>query len=161
MPLHPAIVHLPIGVALVAPFVLAGLFVIGRRDPSARGPWWVGAGVLAAVAVGCIAAGTTGESDAERLLGDPALRAAIEAHDAAATRFTIAACLAAFVALVGGVLRAPRPRRARPHAGPRAARPRRRPQGRRARLGAHGPRRAARSRPRGVIRRVSRSPRCA
>jgi uncharacterized membrane protein len=110
MPLHPAIVHLPIGVALVAPFVLAGLIVIGRRDPSARGPWWVGAGVLAAVAVGCIAAGTTGESDAERLLGDPALRAAIEAHDAAATRFTIAACLAAFVALVGGVMRAPRPR---------------------------------------------------
>jgi uncharacterized membrane protein len=110
MPLHPSLVHLPIGVALVAPFVLAGLFVVGRSEGAPRGPWWVGAGLLAVVAVGCIAAGTTGESEAGRLLADPALRAAIEAHDDAAGRFTVAACVAAFVALIGGVLHAPRPR---------------------------------------------------
>ena len=102
LPLHPAVVHVPLGLALVMPILLAGLLwaIVTHRLP---GKAWLVALVLQGVVLGAAAlALRTGEQDEDRVearVGE----ARIEAHERAAQAFTVAAggtFLAAALALV-------------------------------------------------------------
>lgn len=100
--LHPAVVHVPLGLAVVMPFLLGAMVwaVVTRRIP---GRVWLLALVLQGTLVGAAAlALRTGEQDEDRVEGR-AGESAVEAHERAAQAFTIAAgatFLAAAVALV-------------------------------------------------------------
>jgi uncharacterized membrane protein len=110
MPLHPALVHLPIGLALVLGPLLLGLLWFERGAPGQRGPWWAGAVLACVLAVSALAASSAGEDEALRLAQHlPA--AALAAHDDAAGLFTGASVLVALLALASGVAAQPRPRR--------------------------------------------------
>lgn len=85
-PLHPALVHLPLGLAAVLPIAALGLaLALWRGWLPARA--WVGLVVLQAMLVaGGVVALRTGEADEERVertVGE----ASIEAHEHAAQRF--------------------------------------------------------------------------
>lgn len=100
--LHPAVVHVPLGLAVVMPFLLGAMVwaVVTRRLP---GKVWLLALVLQGTLLGAAAlALRTGERDENRIEGR-AGESAIEAHERAAQAFTVAAgatFLAAAVALV-------------------------------------------------------------
>ncbi len=111
MPLHPALVHLPIGLALVLGPLLLGLLWFERRAPGQRGPWWAGAVLACVVAVSALAASSAGEDEALRL-AQRIPTAALEAHDDAAGIFTAVSVVVALLALASGVAAQPRPRRA-------------------------------------------------
>ncbi len=111
MPLHPAIVHVPLGLAVVLGPILAALLWLERRAPAQRGPWWLGAMLASVLAVGALAASSAGEDEALRLAQRIPI-AALEAHDDAAGLFTAVSVLAALLALAAGVAAQPRPRRA-------------------------------------------------
>jgi len=102
LPLHPAVVHVPLGLALVMPILLAGLLwaIVTHRLP---GKAWLVALVLQGVVLGAAAlALRTGEQDEDRVEAR-AGEARIEAHERAAQAFTAAAggtFLAAALALV-------------------------------------------------------------
>lgn len=86
LPLHPALVHVPLGLAVVLPIIaLAVTFLLWRGLLSPRSFALVV--LLQALTVGAgFAALRTGEADEHRFKG-----AAVEAHEEAATRFMIAA----------------------------------------------------------------------
>ena len=102
LPIHPAIVHLPLGLAFVMPAVAIGLawaIWTGRLQPRA---WVLVAALQAVLLAGGVAARATGEHDedrVERLVPD----ASLERHEALATQFlgitgaTLAAALFAVV----------------------------------------------------------------
>lgn len=99
-PLHPALVHLPLGLAAVLPIAALGLALAlwkGWLPPRA----WVGVVVLQAMLVaGGAMALRTGEADedrVERTVGE----AAIEAHEHAAQRFVLAGGVTLAVAAAG------------------------------------------------------------
>jgi uncharacterized membrane protein len=97
LPLHPAIVHLPLGLAVVLPIAALGVAVaLWRGWLPARA--WVGVVALQALLVGGgLLALSTGEADEERVesaVGE----AAIESHEHAAKRFVIAGGLTLAVA---------------------------------------------------------------
>ncbi len=110
MPLHPALVHLPIGLALVLGVVLAALAWLSRADTAPRAIWWVGVLLATIVAASALASSSAGEDEALRLR-DTIPHAAIEAHDDAAGYFTFASVLVAVLALVAGVAAKSRIRR--------------------------------------------------
>ncbi|MCC7052247.1 MAG: hypothetical protein IT355_03205 [Gemmatimonadaceae bacterium] len=93
-PLHPAIVHLPIAIAVLAPlFALAALWAI-RRGITPRWAWSVPVALLAVLMVSGWAALQTGDADHERVedrLGEQV----VETHEEAAE---------AFLAFAGAVL---------------------------------------------------------
>ena len=111
MPLHPALVHLPIGLSLVLGFVLAALAWLSRADTAPRAIWWVGVLLASIVAASALASSSAGEDEALRLR-DVVPHAAIEAHDDAAGAFTFASVIVAALSLVAGVAAKPRVRRA-------------------------------------------------
>jgi len=111
MPLHPALVHLPIGLALVLGVVLAALACLSRADTAPRAIWWVGVLLATIVATSALASSSAGEDEALRLR-NVVPHAAIEAHDDAAGYFTFASVIVAVLALVAGVTAKPRIRRA-------------------------------------------------
>lgn len=92
LPLHPAVVHVPLGLALVMPLLLGALLwaVLTDRLP---GKVWLLALVLQGVILGAAAVALrTGEQDEERVenrVGE----ARLEAHERAAQVFTVAAGL--------------------------------------------------------------------
>ena len=90
LPLHPAVVHVPLGLALVMPLLLAALLwaVLTDRLP---GRVWLLTLVLQGVVLGAAAiALRTGEQDEERVEGRVG-EARLEAHERAAHAFTLAA----------------------------------------------------------------------
>lgn len=102
-PLHPAIVHLPLALAvLLAPGVLLAILALRTGFLPLRA--WAGI-ALVAVTLGAssLVALQTGESDEERIEGVVS-EAAIEDHEARADRFVFAALAAAALSL-GGLLR--------------------------------------------------------
>lgn len=102
LPLHPAVVHVPLGLAVVMPFLLGAMVwaVVTGRLP---GKLWLLAVVLQGTLLGAAAlALRTGEQDEDRVEGR-AGESRVEAHERAAQAFTTAAgatFLAAAVALV-------------------------------------------------------------
>jgi len=90
LPLHPAVVHVPLGLALVMPVLLAALvwaIVTGRLPARA---WLVGVLLQGVVLGAAVVALRTGEQDEERVEGR-AGEAQVEAHERAAQAFTFAA----------------------------------------------------------------------
>jgi hypothetical protein len=108
-PLHPAVVHFPIVLLLLAvPVAVAAVFRRPRCLPV------VAAVLLGLGAVGAVVAVQTGEDESERVAETPALEAVLEEHEEWAERTQV-------VALVAGGA-GPRGGRARALAGDRARR---------------------------------------
>jgi uncharacterized membrane protein len=88
LPLHPAVVHLPIGLAVALPLLAAGLAwaILTRRLP--HGVWLVIVGVQVAMLAAGFVALNTGERDEERVEKYVA-ETHIEAHEASAQQFMV------------------------------------------------------------------------
>ncbi len=99
-PLHPAIVHLPVALAVILPlFALGALWFIRKGAKPARA-WGVTAVLLAFLALGAVAAVQTGgqqEKQVERTVGE----AAIEQHEEAAELFEISSIVVLAIGLIG------------------------------------------------------------
>lgn len=90
LPLHPAIVHLPLGVAFVVPFVAAALAWAVWRGRLPRASFALLTALQAIVVAGGLVAVQLGERDAKRvepLIGE----AAVEVHEERAELFLWAA----------------------------------------------------------------------
>jgi uncharacterized membrane protein len=86
LPLHPAIVHVPLGLAVVAPLLAVAMTIAIRRGALPRASWLVVVGVQALLFCGALAALGTGEQDEERVEERVAERV-VERHEASAERF--------------------------------------------------------------------------
>lgn len=101
LPLHPAIVHVPLGLAFVVPLLAAGLAMAYRRGALPRAAFGVLVGAQALLVAGGVVAMQLGERDekqVEAVVGEPAL----EAHEERAEAFvwTAAVVLAGTVAIL-------------------------------------------------------------
>jgi hypothetical protein len=97
LPLHPAIVHVPLGLAFVLPFLTLGLTFAMWRGVVPHRAWVIAVALQATVvAAGGVArwAGERDEKRVERIVGDPA----IEAHEHAAEAFLWGASIVLVVA---------------------------------------------------------------
>lgn len=104
MPLHPVLVHLPLGLVIVIPaLALAFLLAVRRRWLPAKA-WWAVAALQALLLAGGVAALRSGEADEERA-EQRVPEAAIEAHEEAAGRFVIGAGAVLALALLPLVAR--------------------------------------------------------
>lgn len=92
LPLHPALVHLPIGLAFVIPLLALALTVALWRGALPGRSWGLLVGLQALVLAGGIAARTTGEAEEEKVENVVA-ESRIEAHEEAANQFMIATVL--------------------------------------------------------------------
>jgi uncharacterized membrane protein len=99
LPLHPAVVHLPLALAGVLPLVfLALLWAIRSQRLPARS-WTLGVALQGALLVGAIAALATGNSEEDRVEHTVA-EARIDAHARAAQVFSGASAVVLVAALV-------------------------------------------------------------
>jgi len=98
-PLHPAIVHLPLGLAMIQPLLLAALAWAIARDKLPTRAFWIGVALQVLIFGGGLVAMRTGEADEDRVERVVA-GAAIESHEAAAQVFVWASGLG--VAAVAG-----------------------------------------------------------
>lgn len=109
LPLHPAVVHVPLGLAFVMPVLLAVLVwaIVTQRLPVRA--WLIGVllqGVVLGAAGVALRTGERDEDRVERRAGE----ARVEAHERAARAFTFAAGGTFIAAALGLVLRSrPRP----------------------------------------------------
>ncbi len=90
VPIHPAIVHLPLALALLVPIVALGAAVAVHRGKLPRWVWAVVLGLQAALVGSGALAMQTGERDEDRveaIVGDSAM----EAHEETAEHFVYAA----------------------------------------------------------------------
>jgi hypothetical protein len=86
LPLHPAIVHVPLGLAVVAPLLALGLAIAIRKGTLPRRSWVVFVVLQAVLFAGGLLALQTGEQDEERV-EDRIAESAIERHEELAERF--------------------------------------------------------------------------
>lgn len=100
-PLHPALVHFPIALAILLPFgILAGLFLI-HRGARPR-PVWAGLVIAAAVLFGsAFASVKTGEAQEERVEDVVASERPLHDHEEAAERFLIISGVVLALATLG------------------------------------------------------------
>jgi uncharacterized membrane protein len=90
LPLHPALVHLPIGAALVAPLAAVAVLVAIRRAALPRKTWWLVVALQGVVFAGGLAAAQAGDRDehaVQRIVG----RGPVHAHEERAEAFLWAA----------------------------------------------------------------------
>ena len=90
VPLHPALVHIPLGLAFVMPLLAAGLVwaaISGRLPRRTLAAAAMLQLVLSVSAVGALQTGERDEERVEKTVGEPA----IERHEAMAQAFTAAA----------------------------------------------------------------------
>ncbi len=90
LPLHPALVHVPLGLAFVVPFVAVGVAVAFRRGLLPRGAFALVAALqllLAGSSVAALLAGQRDEHRVERVVG----RRVVHAHEERAEAFVWAA----------------------------------------------------------------------
>lgn len=88
VPLHPAIVHLPIALAVLLPLFAIGGLIAVRRGASPRGAWGITVALAAALVATGLIAKETGE-DGEERVEKVVPKAAFEAHEEAADRFVV------------------------------------------------------------------------
>lgn len=90
LPLHPAIVHLPLGLAFVVPLLAIGLLLAHRRRALPRAAFGILVVAQALLVAGGIVAMQLGDRDAKRV--EPvAGEAAVETHEERAEAFVWAA----------------------------------------------------------------------
>lgn len=99
-PLHPAVVHLPIAIAVLIPiFAIGALFFI-RRGARPRTPWGVTVALFGALMASAWVSLQTGEQQEERVEGVVAEQS-IGTHEEAAEAFLVVTGIVLAVALTG------------------------------------------------------------
>lgn len=99
-PLHPAIVHFPIVLAVLLPLLTVAGVLLSRRAGAGRGPWMAVAAfavLLPLAAWGAIATGEQQEDTVEQVVGE----APLHGHEEAAEAFLVAAVVLAAIVLAG------------------------------------------------------------
>lgn len=99
-PLHPAVVHFPVVLAVLLPFVAAiGLFV-SRRATTGRGPWLVVAAMAVLLPLSAWVAVETGQQQ-EEAVEQVVPEGVIHQHEEAAEGLLLGSVLVAGLVLVG------------------------------------------------------------
>jgi hypothetical protein len=111
MPLHPAIVHIPLGLAFIVPLVALGVTLVLRRGAFPRRIWLLVVGLQAVVLTGGLAALRTGHHEEERVERVIDQEEPIHEHEEAAEAFVTAAGILFLVSAAGLALRSDRSRR--------------------------------------------------
>jgi uncharacterized membrane protein len=104
-PLHPAIVHFPVVLALLLPLFIAGGFWAMRRGTALRRAWLLPAVAAAALAGSAWLSVETGEDQEDRVERVVA-KSALHAHEEVAEAFLTGSAVVAVIAaagLIGGV----------------------------------------------------------
>lgn len=99
-PLHPAVVHFPLVLAVLLPFVAAVALLLSRRASAGRGPWLAVAAMAVLLSVSAWVAVETGqqqEETAERVVPE----GAIHQHEEAAEGLLLGSVLVAGLILAG------------------------------------------------------------
>jgi uncharacterized membrane protein len=99
-PLHAAIVHMPIALAVLFPLFAVGALVAIRRGVAPRGAWGLAVALAAMLAASALIAKETGE-DGEERVENLVPKAALEAHEDAADRFVVVVLAVLAVSAVG------------------------------------------------------------
>jgi len=86
LPLHPAIVHVPLGLAVVVPLLALGLAIAIRKGMLPRSSWVIVVALQAVLVIGGLFALRTGEQDEERV-EDRVAEQAMDRHEALGERF--------------------------------------------------------------------------
>lgn len=102
LPLHPALVHLPLGVAIVAPILALAALIMWRSGRLARPVWWLVVGLQVLAPAGAYAALLTGEEEEERV-EDFVDGAAIHEHEEAAEAFLISSAVVLALMVAAGL----------------------------------------------------------
>lgn len=111
LPLHPAIVHIPLGLAFVMPLLALGLTWATWRGHLPRRAFAAVVALQLLVGLAGVAALQTGEAEEDRV--ERVVRESlIEAHEEAAQAFTVAAFMAAALGLLVLLLKSERASRA-------------------------------------------------
>ncbi len=105
LPLHPAVVHAPLGLALAIPLVLAGLTYLVVRGKAGPRSLLLAAALQAIVVVSGLVALGTGNAEEERVERIVS-EAAIEHHETLATLFVVAAGVVLLTTIGAAVLKA-------------------------------------------------------
>ncbi|MCB9680679.1 MAG: hypothetical protein H6733_04335 [Alphaproteobacteria bacterium] len=101
LPLHPAIVHLPLGLALILP-LLAAMVLLGWREALLpKRAWWMVVALQGVLFVSAFASMQIGEQ-AEHAVGNAVPHAAISTHEDRAKAFTITSGVLLLLGLVAG-----------------------------------------------------------
>jgi len=100
LPLHPAIVHLPIGLALIMPFLAAGIYFMVKTGRLAAGAWIIPVVLQVLVVAASFAAMQTGEHEEDQVEKVVA-EEFIETHEDAAKLFMFSAVLSLLVTAAG------------------------------------------------------------
>ncbi len=103
LPLHPALVHLPLGIAFIIPLLAIGLLVAVWQQWLSRRVLWILAGLQAVVLVTALLAQETGEQ-VEELVEDQVPHEAIHDHEEDAEAFTAGAGVLLFIFIAGAAL---------------------------------------------------------
>ena len=99
-PLHPAVIHFPIVLAVALPIVTLVAMMLVRRGASPLRSWGVAVIVAAALTASAWLATETGEDQEERVERVVTERA-LDSHQDAAKLFTIAAAVVVVVSIAG------------------------------------------------------------
>jgi uncharacterized membrane protein len=100
VPLHAAVVHLPIALTVLAPLVAVVALVAIRRQAPPRATWMVAIGTLVLLLGSGFAAKETGE-DEEEIVEKVVAEATLESHEEAADQFLVVTGVVLAVALAG------------------------------------------------------------
>lgn len=111
LPLHPKLVHLPIALSVMMPFVAGGISAAMRREWLPARAWVLVVVLQAVLPLSGLAAANTGETDEERV-EDVVPREAIAEHEQAANWFIAATSGVLGLALVVLAVKAPGARQA-------------------------------------------------
>ena len=104
-PLHPAVVHFPVVLAILLPLFVVGAVIAIRRGANARRAWMLPAAGAVALALSAFAAVQTGGSQGERV-ERVVSEQALESHEEKAEAFLTVSSIVAVLAvagLVGGI----------------------------------------------------------
>jgi len=99
-PLHPAIVHLPIALAVLLPLFAIGALIAIRRGVRPRSAWGLTTALFAALSLSTWLAVETGEQQAERV-EEAVAEAPVETHEEAAEAFLLTSFGVLIVSAVG------------------------------------------------------------
>lgn len=107
LPLHPALVHLPLGVAMVAPLLALALLYGWISGQLPRKAWWLAVGLQVLIVGGAFGALRTGEEEEERV-EDFVPEDAIHEHEEAGELFLGASAVVFGLMVAAGLLKGER-----------------------------------------------------
>lgn len=111
LPWHPAVVHVPIGLAVLMPLLTGSLVVASWRGGLPRAAWWLAVLAQAVLLAGAIAAVRTGEAEEDRV-EDRVAHAVVHDHEEIAEKAPWAAGVVLVLLVLAAVLRPARAARA-------------------------------------------------